>query len=86
MLRLPGPRVTALAVPHGMMPSLAYRIDAGDTAITFSGDVESRWPPLIELATGSDLLVHDMALPEGDVPHGDLHAKPTQVVIDVGAA
>jgi ribonuclease BN (tRNA processing enzyme) len=25
------------------------------------------------------MLVHDFALPEGDVPHGNLHAKPSAV-------
>jgi hypothetical protein len=28
------------------------------------------------LAQGADLLVPDMALPQRDVPHGNLHAKP----------
>jgi ribonuclease BN (tRNA processing enzyme) len=44
-----------------------------------SGDVQRYHPPLVGLARNTDLLVHDMALPERDVPHGHLHAKPSEV-------
>lgn len=79
VLSLPGLTVRAVAVSHGMMPSLAYRIDSADAALVLSGDVDGASPGLVELARGADLLVHDMALPERDVPHGGLHAKPRQV-------
>jgi ribonuclease BN (tRNA processing enzyme) len=71
--------VRAVAVPHGMMPSVAYRIDAAGRSITFSGDVSTASPALIALARGTDVLVHDLALPERDVPDGNLHAKPSMV-------
>ncbi len=74
-----GVRVRAVAVPHGMMPSVAYRIEHGGVSLTLSGDVAEAAPGLIALAHGTDLLVHDLALPERDVPHGDLHAKPSAV-------
>ncbi|MDT7618318.1 MAG: hypothetical protein QOF00_5765 [Pseudonocardiales bacterium] len=72
-------QVTSVAVPHGMMPSVAYRIDAADASVVFSGDVSAYHPPLAALAHRCGLLVHDMALPERDVPHGHLHAKPSEV-------
>jgi len=41
--------VSAVAVSHGMMPALAYRIQAGAASLTFSGDVDGpsgslAWP------------------------------------------
>jgi hypothetical protein len=46
-------RVSSVAVPHGMMPTVAYRIDAGDESVTVSGDVQGLHPPLAELARGT---------------------------------
>lgn len=74
-----GLRVSAVAVPHGMMPAVAYRLDLGGHSIVFSGDVQTEHPPLARLAEGCDVLVCDLALPERDTKHGHLHAKPSQV-------
>lgn len=71
--------VSAVAVPHGMMPSLAYRINHDGTSVVFSGDVQSAHEPLVALAQGCDLLVHELALPERETEHGHLHAKPSEV-------
>jgi ribonuclease BN (tRNA processing enzyme) len=71
--------VRATAVPHGMMPSVAFRIECGEQAIVFSGDVSGSTPALVELAKDCSMLVHDFALPERDVPDGKLHAKPSVV-------
>jgi ribonuclease BN (tRNA processing enzyme) len=78
---LPGERpvIHAVGVEHGMMPSLAYRIDHRGASVVFSGDVDRYDPGLAKLAEDCDLLVHDFALPERDVPHGNLHAKPSEV-------
>lgn len=78
VLELADVRISAIAVPHGMMPSLAYRLDVDGASVTFSGDVEDAAPALAELARNTDLLVHDMALPQRDVPHSALHARPSQ--------
>lgn len=86
VLPLPGGQVSAVAVPHGMMPSLAYRLDLDGASITFSGDVENAAPSLAELARDTDLLVHDLALPEREVPHSALHARPSQVGRTAAAA
>ena len=63
-----------------MMPTLAYRLDLGDSgSIVFSGDVQEGFKPLAELAEGCDLLVCDFALPERETEHSHLHAKPSEV-------
>ncbi|HEY3675349.1 MAG TPA: MBL fold metallo-hydrolase [Candidatus Tumulicola sp.] len=71
--------VYAVAVPHGMMPAVAFRVDCGAESVVFSGDISTSTASFIALAKDCSMLVHDCALPEGDVPHGRLHAKPTAV-------
>ena len=82
-------KVQAVAVPHGMMPAIALRIDHRDSSIVFSGDVQQYHAPLVAMAEGCDLLVHELALPERETEHGHLHAKPSavgRVARDCGAA
>jgi ribonuclease BN (tRNA processing enzyme) len=74
-----GVTLSSVAVPHGMMPSVAFRIDCGEESIVFSGDTSASTLELISLAKDCSLLVHDFALPERDVPSGNLHAKPSAV-------
>jgi len=71
--------VYAVAVPHEMMPSVAFRIYCGAESVVFSGDISAPTASLIALAKNCSMLVHDFALPEGDLPHGKLHAKPSAV-------
>jgi len=72
-------KVTSVAVPHGMMPTVAYRIDCDGRSVVYSGDVQTAYEPLVKLAKDCDLLIHDLALPEREIANGDLHAKPSQV-------
>lgn len=74
-----GLTIKSTAVPHGMMPSVAFRVEYGDRSIVFSGDVSRPTPALTELSKGCSMLVHDFSLPERDVPSGNLHAKPSMV-------
>ncbi len=71
--------VYAVAVPHGMMPSVAFRVDCGAESVVFSGDISASTASFIALAKNCSMLVHDFALPERDVPHGNLHAKPSAI-------
>jgi ribonuclease BN (tRNA processing enzyme) len=71
--------ICAVAVPHGMMPSVAFRVDCGAASVVFSGDISTSSPSFIALANNCSLLVHDFALPEGELPHGKLHAKPRAI-------
>lgn len=74
-----GVSIKSTSVPHGMMPSIAFRVEYDGRSIVFSGDVSWPTPTLIDLSAGCSLLVHDFALPERDLPHGNLHAKPSMV-------
>jgi ribonuclease BN (tRNA processing enzyme) len=52
-------KVTATLVPHGpVFPAFAYRFDTEHGSVTFSGDTTVA-DNLIELAHGTDLLVHE---------------------------
>lgn len=72
-------RVASVPVRHGMMPSVAYRIERDGRSIAYSSDVAEGSDALIALAQDCDVLIHDAALPEREVPHGELHAKPSQI-------
>ena len=71
--------VRSAPVQHGMMPSVAYRVEYAGHSIVLGGDVQAYDEGLRKLAEGCDVLVHDFALPERDVPHSQLHAKPSEV-------
>lgn len=81
-----GLKLSSVAVPHGMMPAVAYRIDTPSASLVISGDSSGYHRPLVDLARGADLLVHDMALPERPTEHGHLHAKPSEVGRTAGDA
>jgi ribonuclease BN (tRNA processing enzyme) len=74
-----GVSIYAVSVPHGMMPAVAFRIECGDQSVVFSGDISGSTAAHIALAKNCSMLIHDFALPERDVPHGKLHAKPSAV-------
>lgn len=74
-----GVEVRSVAVPHGMMPAVAFRVDCGDESIVFSADISGPTSAFIALAKDSSILVHDFALPEHDGPHAHLHARPSVV-------
>lgn len=74
-----GVSIHAVGVPHGMMPAVAFRIECGEASVVFSGDISGSTEALIELAKNCSMLIHDCALPERDVPHGKLHAKPSAI-------
>ena len=74
-----GVSVSSAAVPHGMMPAVAFRVDYGGESIVFSGDMSGPTSAFIALARDSSILVADFALPERDGPHAHLHTKPSVV-------
>jgi ribonuclease BN (tRNA processing enzyme) len=54
-------RISATQVTHGRaVPALAYRFDTADGSVAFSGDTTVS-EDLITLATGADILVHQVA-------------------------
>jgi len=64
-----GVKVTAFAVDHGELikPSFGYRVDFAGRSVVLSGDTRFD-PAVIRQATGSDLLIHEVAAApkEGD--------------------
>jgi ribonuclease BN (tRNA processing enzyme) len=71
-------RVSALGVPHGIVPAVGYRIDIGDVSIAFSSDQNGSDPAFAQFASGADILVVHLSVPETVTGFGgDLHAKPS---------
>ena len=81
-------RVTATLVPHGpVFPAFAFRFDTDHGSVTFSGDT-AHSENLIELARGSDVLVHEALRipPEAGLTSAiiDHHLKSHVLVEDTG--
>ena len=77
--------VSALGIPHGNIPALAYRVQAGDVSVVFSTDQTGTNPGFIEFARDADVLVMHLATTAGNSP---LHASPAvvgRVAQDAGA-
>lgn len=76
----PDIKVSAVKVPHGPIPALAWRIEADGCVLTFAGDTSLPGAALTKLARGSDLLIAHYAIPEhaGKVA-ASLHMPPTLI-------
>jgi ribonuclease BN (tRNA processing enzyme) len=80
-----GVTVTALGIPHGHLPTLAYRVHARDVSVVFSSDQTGTNPRFIEFAKGANVLI--MHLMAGTGASSPLHASPSvvgQVARDAG--
>jgi ribonuclease BN (tRNA processing enzyme) len=72
-----GTTVTAQRIPHGNMPTLAYRVQTKDVSIVFSSDQNGTDPTFAEFAKGANVLIMHLAIaPDRNVP---LHATPAVV-------
>ena len=69
--------VTALGIPHGTIPALAYRVRARNATVVFSTDQTGTNPHFVEFARGADVLVMHMAIAAGGT--SPLHAAPAVV-------
>ena len=69
-----GMTVTALGIPHGSIPTLAYRVQAGNRSVVFSSDQTGAAPGFIDFARGADVLVMHLAVAAG--AGTPLHASP----------
>jgi len=56
-----GITVTALGIPHGNIPALAYRVQTRNVSIIFSTDQTGTNPRFIEFAQGANVLVMHFA-------------------------
>ena len=72
--------VSALGVPHGPVPALAYRFRIGKRSIVFAGDQNGNSAAFIDFARGADVLVMHMPVPENISGVGrKLHAPPSLI-------
>ncbi len=72
--------LSAVAVHHGPLPALAWRINVFDCSITFSGDMNNQFKTLAKLAKDTDLLVMHNAVPESATGiAANLHMKPSEI-------
>ena len=74
--------VEAIAVDHGPVPAVAYRVSYRGHSIVYSGDTKSTGPNMVTIAQDADLLIYDTAitdvLPPNPVFHA-LHTSPTRM-------
>lgn len=79
-------RVDAMRVPHGIVPTVAFRVTVGDHAIVFASDQNGDDPAFIEFAKGASILVMHMVVPDGATGIARrLHAPPG-VIGEIAAA
>ena len=72
-----GTTVTALGIPHGNMPTLAYRVQTGNVSVVFSSDQNGTDPKFVQFAKGANVLIMHLAIaPDVETP---LHATPAVV-------
>lgn len=88
--------ITAIAVDHGPVPAVGFRIDYKGRSVVYSGDTgtKGRGPNhlgqgnMAKLAAGADMLIYDTAIMEkGDLPNNPLfHILHTQPSLIAGVA
>lgn len=72
--------VSAIGVPHGNVPSVAYRIRVGDRSIVFGSDQNGSDDRFARFAAGADALVMHFGLSaRAPDPLAQLHARPAAV-------
>jgi ribonuclease BN (tRNA processing enzyme) len=60
-----GIKVTAIGIPHGNLPTLAYRVETQDVTVVFSSDQNGTNPRFPQFANGADILVMHLAIGVG---------------------
>jgi ribonuclease BN (tRNA processing enzyme) len=60
-----GIKVTAMGIPHGNLPTLAYRVETGGKTVVFSSDQNGTNPRFPEFAKNADVLVMHLAIGVG---------------------
>ncbi|HSM30227.1 MAG TPA: MBL fold metallo-hydrolase [Woeseiaceae bacterium] len=77
--------IDALAVPHGIVPALGFRVTAGDVSIVFASDQNGSSDAFVDFASGASLLVMHLAVPEDATGTAlQLHARPSRIA-DIAA-
>ncbi|HEX5280462.1 MAG TPA: MBL fold metallo-hydrolase [Micropepsaceae bacterium] len=60
-----GIKVTAMGIPHGNLPNLAYRIETRGKTVVYSSDQNGTNPRFAGFAQGADLLIMHLAIGVG---------------------
>lgn len=73
-------KITAIGIPHGDVPSLAYRVDTAKGTIVVSADQNGSNESFISFAKGADILVMPLAIDkDADTTSKFMHASPDVV-------
>lgn len=72
-----GITVTALGIPHGDLPTLAYRVQTHGVSIVFSSDQTGTNPEFVKFANGANVLIMHLTIPVGS--NNPVHAAPDVV-------
>ena len=56
-----GITVTALTIPHGNIPAVAYRVQTLGVSVVFSSDQNGTNPRFVDFARGANVLIMHMA-------------------------
>jgi len=72
--------ISAVAVHHGPIPSLAWRVVVDNKRLIFSGDMNNDYDSLTTLAKDADILVAHHAIPEEATGIArNLHMPPSEI-------
>jgi ribonuclease BN (tRNA processing enzyme) len=74
--------IEAIAVDHGPVPAVAYRIEYKGHSIVYSGDTASNGANMVTISRDADLLIYDTAITETLPPipvFHVLHTSPTRI-------
>jgi len=72
--------ITAMGVPHGIVPAIAYRVRVGDKVLVFASDQNGSVEEFADFARGADVLVMHLVVPENADRLGRaLHATPSRI-------
>ncbi|MDK9735835.1 MBL fold metallo-hydrolase [Vibrio sp. D404a] len=75
-----GLKISALGIPHGDVPCLAYRIESEDGVMVISADQNGSNPAFLDFARGADIMLMPMAIHEqADGVSTFMHAKPSVI-------
>jgi len=72
-----GMTVTAFGIPHGDMPTLAFRVQTRGKSIVFSSDQTGTDPAFVKFAKGADILIMHLTIGAGQ--KNPFHAAPDVV-------
>jgi ribonuclease BN (tRNA processing enzyme) len=57
-----GVKVTAMGIPHGNLPTLAYRVETQGVTVVLSSDQNGTNPRFLDFAKGADILLMHLAI------------------------